>query len=85
LHEAVRRRAAEEGMTVSEYILDLLQRDLARPSRRQWLCNLITREPIVGVDIVAALDGIRDERERGLIERVDTGNSPLRIGCGKNL
>jgi hypothetical protein len=36
LHEVVRQRAAEEGMSVGEYVLSLIRRDLATPSQQQW-------------------------------------------------
>jgi antitoxin FitA len=62
LHEAVRARAAEEGMTISDYVLDLLQRDLSLPSRRQWLARLESRQP-VDVQAAAMLDAVRTERE----------------------
>lgn len=62
LHEAVRVRAAEEGMTVSEYVLDLLRRDLAMPSQRQWVARVQSREP-VDVQAVDVLDSVRAERE----------------------
>ena len=62
LHEAIRRRAAEENMTVSDYLLDLIQRDLALPSRRQWLARLATRES-VDVRASAALNAARTERD----------------------
>lgn len=62
LHEAVRQRAAEENMTVSDYILDLIQRDLALPSRREWLARLATRQP-VDVHAAAALNAARTERD----------------------
>lgn len=61
LHQAVRRRAAAEGMTVSGYVLDLIERDLALPSRREWLDRLVTRRP-VDVEVVTALDSARAER-----------------------
>lgn len=62
VHEAVRQRAAREGMTLSDYVLDLIQRDLALPSRREWLDRLATRRP-VEVDALAALDAARAERD----------------------
>ena len=37
LHEQLRQRVAEEGTTISDYVLELIRRDLRRPSRRQWL------------------------------------------------
>lgn len=37
LHDQLRRRAADEGLTISEYVLELIRRDLRRPPRRAWL------------------------------------------------
>ena len=62
LHEAVCRRAAGEGMTVDDYILDLIQRDLALPARREWLDRLATRRA-VDVDVTASLEAARAERD----------------------
>jgi antitoxin FitA len=63
LHEALRRRAIKEGMTLADYVLDLIRRDLGLPSRREWLERLATREPVRGVDVLEALDAVRVERE----------------------
>jgi antitoxin FitA len=46
LHEALRRRAIQEGMTLADYVLDLIRRDLGLPSRREWFDRLATREPV---------------------------------------
>jgi hypothetical protein len=46
LHEALRRRAIEEGMTMADYVLDLIRRDLGLPSRREWFERLASREPV---------------------------------------
>jgi antitoxin FitA len=46
LHEALRRRASEQGMTMADYVLDLIRRDLGLPSRREWFERLATREPV---------------------------------------
>jgi antitoxin FitA len=46
LHDALRRRAIQEGMTMADYVLDLIRRDLGLPSRREWLERLATREPV---------------------------------------
>ena len=46
LHEALRRRAIQEGMTMADYVLDLIRRDLGVPSRREWFERLATREPV---------------------------------------
>jgi plasmid stability protein len=44
LHEALRQRAAREGVDVRTYVLDLLRRDLALPTQREWLAEL-RRQP----------------------------------------
>jgi plasmid stability protein len=46
LHAALRRRALEQGMTLADYVLDLIRRDLGLPSRREWFERLATREPV---------------------------------------
>jgi hypothetical protein len=64
LHEALRRRAIQEGMTLADYVLDLIRRDLGLPSRREWLERLATREPVdlePGA-IAEALHAAREER-----------------------
>jgi hypothetical protein len=68
LHEALRRRAIQEGMTMADYVLDLIRRDLGLPSRREWLERLATREPVnLGPDaVVEALHHARAEREAQL-------------------
>ncbi|HET9556693.1 MAG TPA: hypothetical protein VFS70_06115, partial [Actinomycetota bacterium] len=65
LHQALRRRAIQEGMTLADYVLDLIRRDLGLPSRREWLERLATREPVdLGPDdVVEALQAARAERE----------------------
>ncbi len=67
LHDAVRRRAAEEGVTMSEYVLELLEKELALPSRRQWRTQLASRQAVA---VIAAeeLDAVRQERGDELIE-----------------
>jgi hypothetical protein len=40
LHEELRRRAAKEGKTVGEVILEALRRDLRQRTMRGWLDNL---------------------------------------------
>lgn len=53
-------RAAREGVAMSEYVLRLLQRDLARPTVQEWLERY---PPVLGdqVDVLGTLDSIRDE------------------------
>ena len=63
LHDAIRRRAAEQGLTVSDYVLELVRRDLAVPSQRQWFAELAERAPVERADIVGALDAVRAARD----------------------
>lgn len=63
LHQALRRRAIEEGMSLADYLLDLIRRDLGLPGRRAWLERLATREPVEGGDIAAEIRAARAERE----------------------
>jgi plasmid stability protein len=63
LHEQLRRRAAEADTTISEYLLDLIRRDLRRPTRRGWLARLGSRphHDIARDDILAAIHDGRAE------------------------
>jgi antitoxin FitA len=65
LHEALRRRAVEQGMTLADYVLDLIRRDLGLPSRREWFERLATRKPVKLRPGEAAemIRAERDERE----------------------
>jgi antitoxin FitA len=65
LHEALRRRAIQEGMTLADYVLDLIRRDLGLPSRREWLERLAASEPvdIAPGAVVEALHDARAERD----------------------
>jgi len=72
LHVAIRRRAAEEGMSVGEYLLDLVRRDLAVMSRRAWFDLIKTREPVLGVDVVKVLDEVRAEEDARIDEWIES-------------
>lgn len=64
LHDELRRRAAEAGTTLGDYVLEILRRDLRRPSRSEWLASVRSLQPICDDDTtsVAALDAMRAER-----------------------
>jgi hypothetical protein len=68
LHAALRRRAIREGMTLADYVLDLIRRDLGIPSRREWFERLATREPVNlrPGEAAEALHAARAEREAQL-------------------
>ncbi len=66
IHDALRRRAAEEGMTVREYLLRVIERDLSLPTMREWLARVADLEPMEGIDVVAAVRQGRVERDEQL-------------------
>lgn len=55
LHEAIRQRAAEEGVDLGEFVLEVLQRELAVPGRRGWLAALHRQPPSTGLPPTAEL------------------------------
>jgi hypothetical protein len=63
LHRRLRERAAADRLTLSAYVLKLLERDVGRPSTREWIESLAEREPVHGVDVAGALDGSRSDRD----------------------
>ena len=66
LHDALRRRAKGEGMTVREYLLHVIERDLSLPTLREWLDRVSDLEPVEGLDAVTAVREGRVERDEQL-------------------
>ena len=65
-YSELRRRAASEGTTIRDYVLRVLQRELARPSVAEWLRRVDEEAPRTDVptaDVLAAIDAGRDEME----------------------
>lgn len=64
MHQQLRERAAQEGTTISQYVLELIRRDLRRPTRRQWLDDVakLPKHNIPREEIYAALDEGRNRR-----------------------
>jgi len=63
LHRRLRQRAAAERVTLSTYVLRLLERDLGRLSTREWLATLTDREPVREADVTGAVAGSRADRD----------------------
>ncbi len=66
LHERLRERAEAEGMTIGQYVMRVIEHDLALPSRREWFESLRELEPVEGVDAPEAVRQGRGEREEQL-------------------
>lgn len=63
LHRRLRERAAADRLSLSDYVLKLLERDAGTLSTREWLASLADREPVRDVDVAGALDGSRSDRD----------------------
>jgi len=63
LHRRLRERAAADRVTLSTYILRVLERDAGRPSTGEWLASLAEREPVRDADVAGALEGSRSDRD----------------------
>ena len=65
LYDKAKMRASAEGISLSEYVLRMLQRDLALPSVREWL-DEVRSHPIHlsdDVDLHEVLDEAKAEIE----------------------
>ncbi|CAN5466167.1 hypothetical protein BH10ACT11_BH10ACT11_06490 [soil metagenome] len=55
-------------MSLSEYVLELLERDLALPSRSAWSARVAGRTPVEGIDAASAVAEGRSDRDAELAE-----------------
>jgi|SRR5688572_1998938 len=67
-HKLLRRRAAAAGMTLSDYVLELIRKDLRKPSKAEWFARLRTIPPsgISHDDAIREIDEGRAERDSRL-------------------
>jgi plasmid stability protein len=63
LHARLRARARAEGRSLSDYVLDVLERDLSLPTMREWLDELEQGEPAIGLSSERIVETIRQGRE----------------------
>lgn len=73
LHERLRERARSEGRSMSDYVLRMLERDLALPTKREWLDRLKSRESVTGItseEIVASIHEGRAERDAQILRAI---------------
>jgi plasmid stability protein len=64
LHERLRARARSEGRSLSDYVLYVLERDLAMPTTREWLAQVKQSEPVTGISREAIVELIHEGREQ---------------------
>ncbi len=60
VHDALRRRAAAEGISLSELVVRTLRREAALPSVDEWLAEVASR-PAHDIDSVTAVDAGRED------------------------
>jgi plasmid stability protein len=63
LHAQLRARARAEGRSLSDYVLDVLRRDLSLPTMREWLDRLGRDEPVTDISSERIVQTIREGRE----------------------
>lgn len=62
LHRELKARAAQSGMTLSDYLLDEIREVAVKPSMQQWLDRVSQREPVE--TSLTSSEAIHLERER---------------------
>ena len=77
LHEALRQRAAERGVPLGQYVLELIRRDLQRPRLEVWAEQVRANQRAVGGgaepatwSAAEAVRAAREERDDELDERL---------------
>jgi plasmid stability protein len=68
VHEQLRARAAEQGTTISAYVLELIRKDLGRPDRRAWIARVaaLPRLDIDHDEMIRSIHEGRDQRTEHL-------------------
>ena len=60
LHRKLKSRAALAGMSLSDYLIDIIRRDAERPTVEDLMARLKSREPIESE--LSGADMIREQR-----------------------
>jgi hypothetical protein len=81
MHGELRRRAGQEGMTIRDYVLKLIERDQRLPSKADWLARVAELEPVaVSQSAAEMVREAREERGQELTARAGRGSSSSRKG-----
>jgi len=79
MHSELRRRADQEGMTIRDYVLKLIERDQRVPSKRDWLERVAELEPVaVSQSAADMVREAREERDDELMRRTEGGGGARR-------
>jgi len=61
LRERLRRRAAGKGMSMSQYVIEVLTDDLARPTMAEWVAE-VRKLPPIDLGGMTGADAVREAR-----------------------
>jgi plasmid stability protein len=67
---ALKARAAAQGESLNSYLLNLLERDVSRPSVAEVLDRAARRAERAGDPVIDTLRAVREERDEQLTRRV---------------
>jgi hypothetical protein len=81
MHGELRRRASQEGLTIRDYVLKLIERDQRLPSKTDWLDRVAELEPVaVSQSAAEVIREAREERDEELTTRAGRRTAPGRKG-----
>ncbi len=67
LREKVRQRAKRKGQTMSQYLIEVLEREHERPSLEEWIAEVLKGPPSRSkMDAAQAVREAREERDKQL-------------------
>jgi plasmid stability protein len=68
MHDELRRRAAAAGLTLADFVLDVLRRELALPTMDEWFAELDQLDPGLAApgEVVSELRAQRRARDAEL-------------------
>ena len=60
--DALRRKAASKGVSMSQYLVDLIRQDVERLSVEEWI-EMMRKQPRSGIPSAAIQQALREARE----------------------
>jgi hypothetical protein len=75
LHRELLRRARAQGRPLTTYIQELLEREVARPTREEVFARIARRAPAGGRSAAAIIRRERSRREAVVVKRLGLGRS----------
>ncbi|HEX7291881.1 MAG TPA: hypothetical protein VF250_12215 [Conexibacter sp.] len=83
MHHELRRRAQQEGTTIRDYVMKLIERDQRRPSRQDWLERVSELKPVaVSQSAAEVVRAAREERDQRLEARAGRPAAAKRKASG---